>query len=365
MMPLKSLLREPHAAGESPLARYQRRVSDGEFRADRAQLAALRHLGALRHVLLHGARWWQRRGRPRGMYLWGGVGTGKTALMDMFYHSLPRGMAKRIHYHRFMQSVHDAKRELRARQNPLAHIAGQLAARRRVLCLDEFAVSDITDAMILSGLLRQLFAHGVSLVTTSNLHPDQLYPGGLQRDRFVPAIELIKARTRVLRVDGGGDYRLGHLMLDALYHVPHDAAAMRALRRRFTLLEGGAGGGQLTLAGREVEALALGRGTLWCSFDALCSTNRSKVDYIELSKRFHTLILSGIPALDADMEDAARRLIELIDELYDRGVNLIASAACAPEELYCGKRLKQPFARTASRLREMSSREYLARPHLQ
>ncbi|MGR3913703.1 MAG: cell division protein ZapE [Gammaproteobacteria bacterium] len=378
IMPLTSLFRKSHAAdGESPLARYQARIAAGEFRADRAQLAALRHLSELRRMLLRDmrgarrgllARWLRRHNRSRGIYLWGGVGTGKTALMDMFYHSLPGGMAKRIHYHRFMQSVHQAKREMRARQDPLALIAAQLAARRRALCLDEFAVTDITDAMILSGLLHALFARGVALVTTSNQHPDQLYRGGLQRARFLPAIELIKARTRVVRVDGGSDYRLNHLALDALYHVPHDAAAMRALRRHFTWLEGGdggGGGGRVTLAARAVQAVALGRGTLWCGFDALCNTHRSKVDYIELSKRFHTLILSDIPALDADMEDAARRLIELVDELYDRGVNLIASAARAPQELYCGARLAQPFARTASRLREMGTREYLARPHLQ
>ena len=367
-MPLNFFFKS-RGGGESPLAQYQRRVAAGEFRADRAQLAALRHLNALRRALIGGglfARW----RRARGLYLWGGVGTGKTALMDMFHRSLPEGMAKRIHYHRFMQSVHDARGELQDRRDPLALIAADFAEESRVLCLDEFTVSDITDAMILSGLLHELFERGVALVTTSNLPPDELYAGGLQRERFLPAIELIKSRARVVRVDGGTDYRLDRLGADALYHVPHDEAAMHALRRHFSSLEHDAdiakcGAQTFTLSGRNVDAVARGRGALWCDFAALCGENRSKVDYIELSKRFHTLILSDIPALDAGMDDEARRLIELVDELYDRGVNLIASAARAPEELYRGKRLAQMFARTASRLREMGAREYLARPHLQ
>ena len=362
----------PENPPTSPLKGYQRRVAAGELRVDRSQLAAVRQLNALQRTLVSGkqkpgvvarllGRQWHRR---RGIYLWGGVGTGKTLLMDLFYHALPETMGKRIHYHRFMQWVHDEKNGIQARQDPLAIIAAQLAARHRVLCLDEFSVTDITDAMILSGLLHQLFERNVALITTSNTHPDYLYRDGLQRQRFLPAIELLKEQTRIVKVDGGNDYRMDYLKSEALYHVPHDENAMRALRQSFIGLEGGESQDALLLAGREVEVIAVGRGTVWFSFDALCLGNRSKLDYIELSKRFHTVMLSDIPVLDADHDDSARRFIELVDELYDRGVNLMVSAARTPESLYHGKRLREPFKRTASRLREMGSNEYLARPHL-
>lgn len=358
----------------SPLKRYQRRVADGELRADRAQLVAVRQLNALHRTLVSGqpkpglvARLLRRPwAQCRGIYLWGGVGTGKTLLMDLFYRALPEGLGKRIHFHRFMQWVHDEKNRIREQPDPLAIIAAQFAARHRVLCLDEFSVTDITDAMILSGLLHRLFDNDVALITTSNTHPDDLYRDGLQRRRFVPAIELLKAQTRLMKVDGGTDYRMDYLKSEALYHVPHDAKAVRALRQSFAGLEGHIGERRdaLLLCGREVGVIAAGRETVWFSFDALCRGNRSKLDYIELSKRFHTVILSDIPGLDADHDDSARRFIELVDELYDRGVNLMVSAARPPESLYDGTRLRQPFQRTASRLREMASRAYLARPHL-
>ena len=364
----------PKGPSTSPLKRYQRRVADGELRVDRAQLAAVRQLNALHRALIFdahkpgfvarllGHRWVQRR----GIYLWGGVGTGKTLLMNIFYRALPEGLGRRIHYHRFMQWVHDEKSRIHGRQDPLATIAAQLAKRHRVLCLDEFSVTDITDAMILSGLLHHLLDNDVALVTTSNTRPDDLYRDGLQRRRFLPAIDLIKTRTRVVKVDGGNDYRMDYLRSEALYHVPHDARAVDALWQSFVGLEDNRGDQKdaLVLCGREVAVIAAGRGTAWFGFDALCEGNRSKLDYIELSKRFHTVILSDIPVLDADREDAARRFIELVDELYDRGVNLIVSAARRPADLYVGKRLRQPFKRTASRLREMASPDYLARPHL-
>lgn len=358
----------------SPLKRYQRRVAAGELRVDRAQLAAVRQLDALHRTLISGrqkpglvARLLRRQWiHHRGIYLWGGVGTGKTLLMDLFYRALPEGLGRRIHYHRFMQWVHDEKNRIHAQQDPLAIIAAQLAAQHRVLCLDEFSVTDITDAMILSGLLHQLFAHGVALITTSNTHPNNLYHDGLQRARFLPAIELLNTQTRIIKVDGGNDYRMDYLATEALYHVPHDAAAQRALHISFTCLEDDIGEQRdtLWLAGREVEVIKVGLGTAWFSFAALCQGNRSKLDYIELSKRFHMVIIQDIPMLDAELEDSARRFIELVDELYDRGVNLMVSAARRPADLYHGKKLRVPFKRTASRLQEMGSREYLARPHL-
>ncbi|MDD9884063.1 MAG: cell division protein ZapE [Gammaproteobacteria bacterium] len=412
-----------------PSRRLQRRIAAGELRADRAQLAAARELDQLHRALAgrgRGGNWraqldrikraihrGPRQNQTQGVYLWGGVGSGKTMLMDAFHAALPAGLSRRIHFHRFMQSAHDARAKLRDRQDPLTVIAAQWAARHRVLCLDEFSVTDITDAMLLSGLLRGLFDAGVTVLATSNTRPDDLYRGGLQRQRFLPAIALIQARMRVLRVDGGRDYRLDCLAAGALYHTPHDQHAMRAMRRSFARLEGGGGGGDgagdsgehgdgagdgdsgdygdgagvlgdingdgtgngagdtvagethFQLCGRAVDAVAIGRGVAWFRFDQLCGDARSKTDYIELARRFHTLLLSDIPRLDADADDAARRFIELVDELYDRGVNLIASAAAPPADLYRGRRLRAPFARAASRLREMNSRDYLARPHAQ
>ena len=439
----------------SPSRRLQRRIAAGELRADRAQLAAARELDQLHRALAgrgRGGNWrapldrikraihrGPRQNQTQGVYLWGGVGSGKTMLMDAFHAALPAGLSRRIHFHRFMQSAHAARAKLRDRQDPLTVIAAQWAARHRVLCLDEFSVTDITDAMLLSGLLRGLFDAGVTVLATSNTRPDDLYRGGLQRQRFLPAIALIQARMRVLRVDGGRDYRLDCLAAGALYHTPHDEHAMRAMRRSFARLEGGGGGGDsdsgdrgdgdgdsgdhgdgdgdsgdhgdgdgdsgdhsdgagdsgdhgdgagvfgdingdgtgngagdtitgkthFQLCGRAVDAVAIGRGVAWFRFDQLCGDARSKTDYIELARRFHTLLLSDIPRLDADADDAARRFIELVDELYDRGVNLIASAAAPPADLYTGARLRRPFARAASRLREMNSRDYLARPHAQ
>lgn len=364
----------------TPLKTYHRQIARGILHADRAQLAAARELDAL-HSTLCGRRGLRRlikalTGRlgareRQGVYLWGGVGGGKTMLMDAFHAALPAGFSRRIHFHRFMQSVHAARATLRERQDPLAIIAAEWAARQRVLCLDEFTVTDITDAMLLAGLLRGLLDAGVTVVTTSNTRPDDLYLGGLQRARFLPAIELINARLTVLRVDGGRDYRLDRLTSQALYHTPHGAPATRAMRMSFAELEGDGDGdshgdshgndARIELCGREVNVIAVGRGTVWFAFDALCGAGRSKADYIELAKRFHTLLLSDIPVMCADADDAARRFIELVDELYDRGVNLIASAAAPPDALYTGARLRLPFARTASRLREMGSREYLAR----
>ena len=361
----------PIGPATSPLRRYQRRVGAGEFRVDRAQLAAIRQLNALHRTLTANkrnlvSRLFSRRWDKRGIYLWGGVGTGKTLIMDVFFRALPQGMGWRIHFHRFMQWVHDEKNRMRAKQDPLAVIGAQIAAKHKVLCLDEFAVTDITDAMILSGLLHHLFDNRVTVVTTSNAAPDDLYKDGLQRRRFLPAIELIKNQMRIVRVDGGNDYRMNYLKSESLYHVPHDERAVGALWRSFVGLEGNRGDNKdfLTLSGRAVDIIAAGCGTAWFSFAALCEGNRSKLDYIELSKRFHTIILSDIPLLDAERENAARRVIELVDEMYDRGVNLMASAAHQPQDLYAGKKLREPFKRTASRLQEMSSPSYLARPHL-
>ncbi|NKB62492.1 MAG: cell division protein ZapE [Gammaproteobacteria bacterium] len=303
----------------------------------------------------------------RGLYLWGGVGTGKTLLMDIFFEALGSDICRRVHFHRFMQNVHELKTGVKDQQNPLKIVARHFSKQHPVLCLDEFAVTDITDAMILSGLLGHLFEQGVVLITTSNIEIKNLYLHGLQRDRFQSAIQLLLENTQQINVDSGQDYRQRYLLQDDIYHCPLGPEADQAMDAAFKQLSGlyGENGKEITLCGRSVEIIGTGSGVIWFEFESLCQTNRSKMDYIELSKRFHTILLGNIPILDKKMDDPTRRLIELIDELYDRGVNLIVSAAEKPEKLYVGNRLAIPFKRTVSRLQEMSSPEYLSKPHLQ
>ena len=357
---------------------FQARVGRGELKMDPAQLAAVQKLDALHHQLIaqpptpnRAWAWYRNRfarpgqASPKGLYLWGGVGTGKTLLMDLFHQSLPARSAQRIHFHRFMQSVHDEKNRVGDRSDPLGIVAGKWASKWRVLCLDEFSVTDITDAMIMSGLLRHLFRRGVVLVTTSNIRPQNLYQGGLQRDRFLPAIELLENHTVSVEVDNGTDYRMAHLRDEAIYHIHCGDETTSKLHHCFGVLTGTRSGRQsITINDRMVEVCAVESGVIWFEFAGLCQTHRSKLDFIEIARQYHTVILSDIPQLTATMDDAARRLIELIDELYDRNVNLIASSARLPDQIYVGKRLAEPFKRTASRLIEMSSDDYLSRPHL-
>ncbi len=358
---------------------FQARVACGELEMDPSQFAAVQKLDDLHHQLITRPQvsnrllaWrWNRFAPPgrtmiRGLYLWGGVGAGKTLLMDLFYQSLPPRSARRIHFHRFMQSVHDEKTRLRERSDPLDLVAGKWASEWRVLCLDEFSVTDITDAMILSGLLRHLFRRGVVLVTTSNTQPKNLYADGLQRRRFLPAIELLENHTVSVQVDNGNDYRMVHLRDEAIYHIHRGDETTAKLRRCFEGLTGARSSGRqsVTINERAVEVCAVESGVIWFEFAGLCQTHRSKLDFIEIARQYHTVILSDIPQLSATMDDAARRFIELIDELYDRNVNLIASSTRLPEQIYVGKRLAEPFKRTASRLVEMSSDDYLCRPHL-
>lgn len=355
----------------TPSSLYRAEVSTGEIHEDPSQIAALEHFDRLHEQILESLdrNWFQKlrqRAVPKGLYLWGGVGTGKTLLMDIFYSALPEGVARRIHFHRFMQFVHDKKGTVHDQQNPLRIIASDLARKYHVLCLDEFAVTDITDAMILYGLLDALFDDGVTLVTTSNIAQAELYKNGLQRDRFLPAIKLLQTFTEEVYVDSGNDYRMAYLRDDSIYHYPLDQASEQALADCFSQLAGHHEDSKssIDINGREVQVVATGSGVAWFEFEILCEGHRSRMDYIELSKRFHTLILANVPELNDFRKDASRRLIELVDELYDRGVNLIISAATNAESLYLGKSLSQPFKRTVSRLQEMASLEYIARPHL-
>ena len=353
---------------------YAERLAERGFRSDTAQLAAVDALEDLRRRLASGARiavprWLDRlRGGAtlhRGVYLWGPVGRGKTWLMDLFCESLVPGQARRRHFHRFMHDVHTGLRALASVRAPLEHIARGIAEEAQVLCFDEFAVADIGDAMILAGLLSGLVRHGVTLVATSNVHPRELYRDGLQRERFLPAIELLERHTRVLPVAGRTDYRLRQLTQAGTYLLTGSAQAQLRLAALFAELvpQQDAAAGSIEIEGRLVPVVRRGAGAVWFEFAALCAGARSADDYIEIAREFASVIVANVPVLDPTHEDEARRFIALIDELYDRNVNLIVSAAAPPGELYRGERLVREFERTASRLTEMQSTEYLAREH--
>ena len=355
----------------SPQERYESDLQRPGFVADPAQAKAVAALQRVYENLLANPpkkRFASSRLRyppVPGLYLWGGVGRGKTFLMDAFYEALPFGRKLRTHFHRFMLDVHERRKKYPDEQDPLKLVASELATDVRVLCFDEFYVSDIADAMILGRLLEALFAQGITLVATSNCAPDELYPNGLQRANFLPAIERLKAHVTVLNVDGGTDYRLRALTRAALYHCPSDAAADAALDAAFEDIapEPGARDVTLKIHGRTLRARRLADGIAWFDFAELCDGPRSAADYIELARENHTIVISKIPQLDLEREDPAQRFINLVDEFYDRGVKLLLAADVPQDRLYTGRRLTFQFQRTQSRLQEMQSHEYLARAH--
>ena len=355
-------------------------IDNGEFQADPAQARVVEHLERL-YQDLAGAEsqprsWWTRLGigktssakrtPPRGLYVWGGVGRGKTHLVDLFFDSLPGTRKLRLHFHRFMRLVHDDLRELGNIQDPLERVADRFCEKADVLCLDEMQVTDITDAMLMAGLFDGLFNRGVALVTTSNIEPDNLYRDGLQRARFVPAIELIKQHTEVVAMEGDTDYRLRALEKAEIYHTPLDVSADQSLERSFhaiAAIERHENSHSIQVNHRDIPVVMWADGIAWFEFDDLCNTPRSKDDYIEISCFFHTVIVANVPVMDRYLDDAARRFVNMIDEFYDNKVKLIVSAAAPPESLYQARRLQFEFERTVSRLREMQTREYLALEH--
>ena len=355
-----------------PLSIYEHLVSEAGFEADAAQRRAIAELD--RVWLELGAHkvsgWWAKlRGKRRapvtGLYLWGGVGRGKTWLMDLFFDSLPGKHKLRIHFHRFMARVHAALKAKQSTRDPLPEIAREWAVQYRVICFDEFFVSDIADAMLLGGLLQALFNEGVTLVATSNVAPDDLYRDGLQRAKFLPAIDALKRHCRSIHVDGEFDFRLRLLQRSEIYLQPLDEHAERALGDAFDEMSAGCSlAPRLEVNGRVLQARKRGDGIIWFSFGELCEQPTGSADYIEIARAFNTVLLSGVPLLDDNAADAARRFINLVDEFYDRNVKLLVSAAGHIDSLYDGKRLAFEFQRTASRLTEMQSDEYLARPHL-
>ena len=297
---------------------------------------------------------------PRGLYMWGGVGRGKSFLMDSFYSAVPVVRKTRLHFHEFMRAVHAQLDELKGVANPLDQVALRIAKKYRLICFDEFHVSDIADAMILYNLLRALFEHGVSFVMTSNYEPDTLYPDGLHRDRMLPAIALLKERLDVMNIDAGIDYRRQVLERMQVYHTPLGAEADRALRHAFASIADTADEDpRIRIESREIKALRRAGGVIWFDFATLCGGPRSQNDYLEIASRFHTVILSQIPAMSAAMAGPARRFTWLIDVLYDSKVKLLMSAEVAPEQLYTQGMLANEFHRTVSRIIEMQSREYM------
>jgi len=300
---------------------------------------------------------------PRGVWLYGGVGRGKSFLMDCFYGSLPVRRKARVHFHEFMRGVHRELDQLKGTADPLDEVARRVARRYRLICFDEFHVSDIADAMILERLMRGLFDNGVTFVITSNYHPSALYPDGLHRDRVLPAIALLQKNLDVLCVDAGVDYRRRSMEQVEAYHMPLDERASAELREAFEVLaEAGDEDPVLDIENREIRALRRAGGVVWFDFATLCGGPRSQNDYLEIARRFHTLVLSGVPQMSAAMSSEARRFVWLIDVLYDQRVKLIVSAQCPPEELYTRGAMASEFHRTVSRIVEMQTRQYLDAP---
>ncbi|HEB0102579.1 TPA: AFG1 family ATPase [Serratia marcescens] len=370
----------------SPLSRYQQALDAGEYQADEVQRRAVAQLDRIYQALLQkpaasapagGLRGKLSRllgkggetapQRPvQGLYMWGGVGRGKTWLMDMFFHSLPGDRKMRLHFHRFMLRVHEELTELQGRENPLEIVADGFKAETDVLCFDEFFVSDITDAMLLATLLQALFARGITLVATSNIPPDDLYRNGLQRARFLPAIDLINEYCDVMNVDAGIDYRLRTLTQAHLYLTPLNDQTRETLDRMFVKLAGKAGEDApvLQINHRPLQAIRSVDGVLAVDFHTLCEEARSQLDYIALSRLYHSVILYNVQVMGPLKENTARRFLALVDEFYERHVKLVIGAEVSMFEIYQGERLKFEYQRCLSRLQEMQSEEYLKLPHL-
>ncbi|WP_114152016.1 cell division protein ZapE [Chromobacterium haemolyticum] len=357
----------------SPKAWYQAASEKPGFIHDEAQAAAIEELDLLWHQLVE---FKNKRNRflgrslrspdvPKGLYFWGGVGRGKSFLMDAFYACVPYRRKRRIHFHNFMAEVHRELRALAGSKDPLLAYADKIARDTRLLCFDEFHVSDIADAMMLGRLLSALFERGVVLVTTSNYAPDGLYPNGLQRQNFLPTIELIKRELKVLNVDGGNDYRLRELTREPLFMVPADTASEEKMEQLFQRLSHGVEQKKrsIQVLGREIPVKRLAAGVIWFDFLALCDGPRAQTDYLEIATEYHTVFVSGIPKITAREASIARRFTWLVDVFYDNRVKLVASAAAEPEQLYTEGVQAGEFFRTASRLTEMQSRSYLELPH--
>ena len=369
----------------SPASRYQLALNEGTHQPDDVQREAVNRLEMIYQALtakpaeveqsgglkaafgrLLGKKAPQAQAPVRGLYMWGGVGRGKTWLMDLFYLSLPGERKQRLHFHRFMLRVHEELTALQGKSDPLEIVADRFKAETDVLCFDEFFVSDITDAMLLGGLMKALFARGITLVATSNIPPDELYRNGLQRARFLPAIDAIKQHCDIMNVDAGVDYRLRTLTQAHLWLSPLNADTAREMDKLWLALAGAKRENAPTLEinHRPLPTLGVENQTLAVSFATLCVDARSQHDYIALSRLFHTVMVLDVPVMTRLMESEARRFIALVDEFYERHVKLVVSAEVPLYEIYQGERLKFEFQRCLSRLQEMQSEEYLKREHM-
>ena len=360
-------------AGPAPSAAYAAGVASGRWQADPAQQSLLPELDRIRAQVIEAevdtlrerllAALGRRRG-PRGLYLWGGVERGKTLLLDLLHESVPAHLSLRLHFHRFMGRVHAELARLKGQRDPLEAVARHFAATP-LLCLDEFYVQDIGDAMILAEFLRHLRRAGGTLGSTSNIAPRELYRDGLQRAKFLPAIAWLERHCAVVHLQSATDYRLRALTAAPTYRHPADAAAEAALEAVFARVAPGSLRPEpaMEVNGRAIALKRRADGVAWFEFAALCEGPRAVADYIEIARSYNTVLLSGVPRFTALADDAARRFVHLVDEFYDRNVNLILSAAVPVRELYAGERLRAEFGRTESRLIEMQSEEYLARPH--
>jgi cell division protein ZapE len=363
----------------TPWQKYQIDLQNPEFLYDSAQENAVKELQRLFDELTHPEqkRTWRvklqsrfgkgmRKPSIQGLYFWGGVGRGKTYLVDTFYECLPFKRKMRIHFHRFMHRVHQELKTLEGQPDPLKTIAKTFAKEAKVICFDEFFVSDITDAMILGTLMEELFGYGIVLVATSNIVPDDLYRNGLQRARFLPAIELINQNTRIVNVDSGVDYRLRTLEQAEIFHHPLDNQATQNLHKYFTQLapELGTENQEIEVEGRMIPTLHYADGVVMFEFRAICDGPRSQTDYMEISRLYHTVLIANVEQMGQTTDDIARRFIAMVDEFYERNVKLIMSAEVSMEMLYSDGQLSFEFRRCLSRLREMQSHDYLASQHI-
>jgi cell division protein ZapE len=363
----------------TPWQKYQNDLKTPEFLYDTAQENAVKELQRLYDELTHPEikRTWRVKFQSKfgkgmkspsiqGVYFWGGVGRGKTYLVDTFYECLPFKRKLRIHFHRFMYRVHQEMKTLEGQSDPLKTIAKTFARETKVICFDEFFVSDITDAMILGTLMEELFGHGIVLVATSNIVPDDLYRNGLQRARFLPAIELINQNTRIVNVDSGVDYRLRTLEQAEIYHYPLDNQANQNLHTYFIQLapELGTENQEIEVEGRKIPTLHYADGVVMFEFRAICDGPRSQTDYMEISRLYHTVLIANVEQMGQTTDDIARRFIAMVDEFYERNVKLIISAQVSMEMLYTNGQLIFEFRRCLSRLKEMQSHDYLASQHI-
>ncbi len=370
-------LKSSHSTAFSPVSpaeRYSQALSSGQFLPDEAQAQAVQELDRVWHELIHrykaskkAFRRFRRQTAPRGVYMWGGVGRGKTWLMDQFFESIPFRRKLRMHFHHFMQHVHRELNKLSGQRNPLDLVADQIYKDAVIICFDEFFVSNVTDAMILSDLFQKLFQRGITLVATSNIAPDGLYKNGIHRDRFLPTIEMVKKNCVVLNVDAGVDYRLRVLKQAQLFKAPLSHEAQQWIAQRFSALTQTQVQSQesIIINNRIVETIGHTEDVLWCEFSELCLKPRSPSDFIEIANIYNTVLVSNVPHLTDQINDATRRFIYLVDEFYDRGVKLLLTSQDDIINIYQGEKLAFEIERTRSRLLEMQSDEYLHSEHKQ